>query len=202
MFAADVTEDCKQSAVAIVEAFLEQMNKQIREDKEGRKDRGLAIKEKDKNSADRILQELLRYETDKGRIEKIKEFGTHLNLNWESITNRYEKAMIGSCTEPQVSHVLYKRFSRNPMGWREEALGKLTGIRVYLKNGDRIKAEHIKADKGTTKYREYADKIVKDVMKEGLDWSVFDIQAPIFNTGSGTQIRMHGFGRINNTVIN
>ena len=39
-------------------------------------------------------------------------------------------------------------------------------------------------------------------MKEGLDWSVFDIQAPFFNPGSGTQIRMHGFGRINNTLVN
>lgn len=161
-----------------------------------------AIKEKDRNSVDNILQELLRDETDKDRIEKIKELGTHLNLNWESITNRYEDKMTGSCTEPQISHVLSKRFSRNPMGWSEAALGKLTGIRVYLKNGEKIKAEHIKPKNRVTKYSEYADKIVKDVMKEGLDWSVFDIQAPIFNTGSGTQIRMHGFGRINNTLVN
>ena len=161
-----------------------------------------AIKEKDRNSVDNTLQELLSDETDKDRIEKIKAFGTHLNLNWESITNRYEDKMTGSCTEPQVSHVLSKRFSRNPMGWSEAALGKLTGIRVYLKNGDKIKAEHIKPKKRVAKYREYADKIVKEVMKEGLDWSVFDVQAPVFNTGSGTQIRIHGFGRINNTLIN
>ena len=161
-----------------------------------------AIKEKDRNAVDNTLQELLSDETDKDRIEKIKAFGTHLNLNWESITNRYEDKMTGSCTEPQVSHVLSKRFSRNPMGWSEAALGKLTGIRVYLKNGEKIKAEHIKPKKRGGKYREYADKIVKDVMKEGLDWSVFDIQAPIFNTGSGTQIRIHGFGRINNTFVN
>ena len=88
------------------------------------------------------------------------------------------------------------------MGWSEKALGKLTGIRVYLKNGDKIKAEDIKPHKNVTKYREYADKIVKDVMKEGLDWSVFDVQSPIFNTGSGTQIRMHGFGRLNNILVN
>ena len=88
------------------------------------------------------------------------------------------------------------------MGWSEAALGKLTGIRVYIKNGDKIKAEHIKPKKRVTKYREYADKIVKDVMKESLDLSVFDIQAPIFNTGRGTQIRIHGFGRINNTLVN
>lgn len=110
--------------------------------------------------------------------------------------------MKGSCTEPQVSHVLPKGFCRNPIGWSEEVLGKLTGIRVYLKNGDKIKAEHIKPHKRETKYREYADNIVKVVMKEGLDWSVFDIQAPVFNTGSGTQIRIHGFGRINNTLAN
>ncbi|MDY6116829.1 MAG: UPF0236 family protein [Anaerovoracaceae bacterium] len=46
LFSADVTEDCKQSAVAIVEAILEQMNKQIREDKEERKNICLAINEK------------------------------------------------------------------------------------------------------------------------------------------------------------
>lgn len=202
LFSADVTEDCKQSAIAIVEAILEHMKKQIREDKESRKKLGLAIKEKDRNSVDNILQELLSDETDKDRIEKIKAFGTHLNLNWGSITNRYEDKMTGSCTEPQVSHVLSKRFSRNPMGWSEATLGKLTGIRVYLKNGDKIKAEHIKPHKRETKYREYADKIVKDVMKEGLDWSVFDVQSPIFNTESGPQIRIHGFGRINNTLVN
>lgn len=161
-----------------------------------------AIKEKDRYAVDNILQELLSAETDKSRIEKIKKLGTHLNLNWESITNRYENGVTGSCTEPQVSHVLSKRFSRNPMGWSEAALGKLTRIRVYIKNGDKIKSEHIKPKKRVTKYREYADKIVKDVMKESLDLSVFDIQAPIFNTGSGTQIRIHGFGRINNTLVN
>ena len=48
MFKADVTEDCKQFAIAIVEAILEHMNKQIREDKESRKNLGLAIKEKDR----------------------------------------------------------------------------------------------------------------------------------------------------------
>lgn len=37
MFAADVSEDCKQSDIAIVEAILEHMNKQIREDKESQK---------------------------------------------------------------------------------------------------------------------------------------------------------------------
>ena len=202
MFTADETEDCKQSAIVIIEAILEHMNKQIREDKESRKNLGLAIKEKDRYAVDNILQELLSAETDKGRIEKIKELGTHLNLTWESITNRYEKEMTGSCTEPQVSHVLSKRFSRNPMGWSEAALRKLTGIRIYLKNGDKIRAEHIKPHKSVTKYREYADKIVKDVMKENLDWSVFDIQSPVFNTGSVTQIRIHGFGRINNTLVN
>ena len=39
----------------------------IREDKEIRKNLGLAIKEKDRDAVNNILQELLRSETDKSR---------------------------------------------------------------------------------------------------------------------------------------
>ena len=46
--------------------------------------------------------------------------------------------MPGSCTEGQISHVLSERFSRPPMGWGKETLGKLSYLRVYKKNGKKI----------------------------------------------------------------
>ena len=35
-----------------------------------------------------------------------------------------------------MSHVLSERFSRNPMGWSKEILGKLSVLRVHKKNGN------------------------------------------------------------------
>lgn len=44
--------------------------------------------------------------------------------------------------------------------------------------------------------------VIIGINKKGLDRSVFDVQATIFNTGSGTYIRIHGFGITNNTLVN
>lgn len=50
-FTAEVVEDCKEAAVRIVETIVSQMNQELRADKEGRKERGLVLKEKDRPRA-------------------------------------------------------------------------------------------------------------------------------------------------------
>lgn len=84
----------------------------------------------------------------------------------------------GSCTEGQISHVLSERFSRDPMGWSEECLGKLSQARVYLKNGGTLTREDFKEKdeklNGKEKYREYAQRMMKEAGEGCFDWSIFE----------------------------
>ena len=109
--------------------------------------------------------------------------------------------MTGSCTEAQVSHVLSKRFSRNPMGWSEEALGKLASVRVFMLNGGKLSADHFKPGEAHKKYNEYADKLIAENIGGAVDWSLFDVERTTFDLASGTQIKIHGLSRINNTLF-
>ncbi len=64
-----------------------------------------------------------------------------------------------------MSHILSTRFSRNPMGWSEEGLGKLYKQRVYIKNKGKIEASDFREEKeksGGDSYREYADRIIEE----------------------------------------
>lgn len=54
--ASESLQECKQAILAIIEAIVSEMNKQIREDKAGRKERGLVLKEKDR--ARQVVTEL------------------------------------------------------------------------------------------------------------------------------------------------
>lgn len=67
--------------------------------------------------------------------KRIEHFRTYLYGNWDAIRNLVILDTVGSCTEGQVSHILSQRFSRNPIGWSKEGLGKLSKLRVYIKNG-------------------------------------------------------------------
>ena len=86
--------------------------------------------------------------------------------NWEGIVNRYTLDIPGSCTEGQVSHVLSERFSRNPMGWSKEILGKLSVLRVHKKNGNKIDSS-IYSNTGNEQYRDCVNKT-----NEKLNWSI------------------------------
>ena len=108
--------------------------------------------------------------------------------NWEGIVNRYTLDIPGSCTEGQVSHVLSERFSRNPMGWRKEILGKLSVLRVHKKNGNKIDSS-IYSNTGNEQYKECVNKT-----NEKLNWSIFDKEKFIFDDSSATRILIKGIG--------
>ena len=108
--------------------------------------------------------------------------------NWEGIVNRYTLDIPGSCTEGQVSHVLSERFSRNPMGWSKEILGKLSVLRVYKKNGNKIDSS-IYSNTGNEQYRDCVNKT-----NEKLNWSIFDKEKFIFDGSSATRILIKGIG--------
>ncbi|WP_455258078.1 hypothetical protein [Peptoniphilus asaccharolyticus] len=87
-----------------------------------------------------------------------------------------------------MSHVLSERFSRNPMGWSKEVLGKLSVLRVYKKNGNKIDSS-IYSNTGNEQYRDCVNKT-----NEKLNWSIFDKEKFIFDGSSATRILIKGIG--------
>lgn len=162
-----------------------------------------AIEKGDRKKLDMLLQEMYARSQDKKQIEYTTKLGRYLTENFEEIRNRLKSDTVGSCTEGQVSHILSNRFSRNPMGWSEEGLGKLSKQRVYIKNKGKIEASDFKKkDKsGGDSYREYADRIIEEACRGAKDFSIFEKQEPIFDGASGTQMAIRHMG-MNRNILN
>lgn len=159
-----------------------------------------ALKYNNRKRADEYIQELLQEELTKDEAEKIRKFAVYLLGNWEEIRRRIaEDSLPGSCTEGLISHVLSDRFSRDPLGWSEEVLGKLVMIRLYLKNGGELVKEHFqKGYEPREKYSDYADRLIEEHLKGAVDFSMFEPEHPIFDGASGTQIAIAGIGQMRN----
>ena len=111
--------------------------------------------------------------------------------------------MPGSCTEGEVSHILSERFSRDPQGWSREALGKLSKLRVYVKNGGIITKEVFGIEgAGAGSYSEYAEEMIREYLEKAVDWSIFEAEPPIFDGASGTQYLIHEIGKYRNALLN
>ena len=76
----------------------------------------------------------IKQTTEKGQ-DKVRKFVEYCANHWGAIVVRMSKKTCGSCTEPQVSHVLSERLSRNPIAWSKEGLNRMTMLVVYTKNG-------------------------------------------------------------------
>lgn len=74
------------------------------------------------------------------------DFLRYIRNNWSGIQIWYdpeEQAGI-SCAEGLVSHIYADRLSSRPRGWMDEGLTAIASLRVYVKNGGRIRPEHIR----------------------------------------------------------
>ena len=162
-----------------------------------------AIEKSDRKKLDMLMQEMYARSQDKKQIEFTTKLGGYLTENFEEIRNRLKSDTVGSCTEGQVSHILSTRFSRNPMGWSEEGLGKLSKQRVYIKNKGKIEASDFKKKEksGGDSYREYADRIIEEACRGAKDFSIFEKQGPIFDGASGTQMAIRHMG-MNRNILN
>ena len=161
-----------------------------------------AIEKEDRKKADRILQEMLDMAENGETEEKVRGFGKYLFSHWEEITTRRNADVPGSCTEGQVSHLLSERFSRDPMGWSRAGLGKLSAARIYIRNGGKLGYRDFaeKAD-GPGRYREYAERMLAEMMEGVPDWSIFTKEEPqIFDMSSGTQQALHQISRCRNIL--
>lgn len=162
-----------------------------------------AMEKGDRKKLNMLLQEMYARSQDKKQIEYTTKLGRYLTENFEEIRNRLKSNTVGSCTEGQVSHILSNRFSRNPMGWSEEGLGKLSKQRVYIKNKGKIEASDFKKKEksGGDSYREYADRIIEEACRGAKDFSIFEKQGPIFDGASGTQMAIRHMG-MNRNILN
>ena len=162
------------------------------------------IKVMDGFHLEKRLKEVSRKFPGSNLSQRIKAamLGGYLTENFEEIRNRLKGDAVGSCTEGQVSHILSARFSRNPMGWSEEGLGKLSKQRVYIKNKGKIEASDFKKkDKSRgDSYREYADRIIEEACQGAKDFSIFEKQEPIFDGASGTQTAIRRMGMSRNIL--
>lgn len=162
-----------------------------------------ALKKDDKRKADQFVQELLTEPLTEKERKQIRAFAVYLFGEWDAIRRRVLGDVPGSCTEGQVSHVLSERFSRDPLGWSEEVLGKLVGARIYLKNGGKLTKEIFTAAvTGRERYSEYADRLIREALSGELDFSMFEPELPVFDGASGTQIVLRGIGRMRELPIN
>lgn len=153
-----------------------------------------ALKEDDKGKADRFLQELA------GEDERAMRFGTYLFGHWEEIRNLITMDIPGSCTEGQVSHVLSERFSRNPMGWGKECLGKLSKLRVYRLNGCELKSDDLKKQGKEEKYCDYANRFIKEELEGAIDWGIFEHEPLVMDGSTGTQTLLKAYGTDNGVL--
>lgn len=154
-----------------------------------------AVEAGNQEAVRKLLDEMLERSADQKQEKKVKEFATYVMGNFESIVNRVSGTTTGSCTEAQISHVLSKRFSRDPLGWSKEGLGKLAKARVYVLNGGKITSESFKEkQESQNTYREYANTILQENIEKHFNWSLFENELQIFDTMSGTQnlIKMAG----------
>ena len=141
----------------------------------------------------------------KGREKKLKsvrENGNFLLDHWQAILNNRLPGVIGSCTEAQVSHVLSKRLSRDPMGWSKEGLANLTMVRVYRFNGGNIEPCDIGKGKAKSKERKVVFNISKyeDIInkqhdevfrgKEAWRWFARDDDNLISGKITGTKVAL------------
>nr|WP_130863313.1 UPF0236 family protein [Bacilliculturomica massiliensis] len=129
--------------------------------------------------------------------KRVREFGGYLLRHWEEIRRRRTEEVPGSCTEGQVSHLLSKRFSRDPMGWSRAGLGKLSRVRIYLKNGGKLTGlEKEREEKEQTEaYSAYAERMLSEAVEGACDWSIFSRRETVpFDQAAGTQQILHRLG--------
>ena len=81
------------------------------------------------------------------------------------------------------------------MGWSNAGLGKLSKLRVYKKNGGKIKAEHFKetyvnSEQILPLYRSALENVAGS-----FDWSIFEGGSKTIYAHSGTQELLKLMGR-------
>ena len=142
--------------------------------------------------------------TEKGQ-EKVRKFVEYCANHWNAIVVRMSKETCGSCTEPQVSHVLSERLSRNPIAWSKDGLNRMTMLVVYTKNGGKVSAEDVRIrvneqakasfhEDGYARYCDYAKKQSDEMLNVKHDWSLFERECDALGKVDGVYLLRKSVG--------
>ena len=93
---------------------------------------------------ERYCEAVFSKQTTEKEQKKVRDFVEYCANHWSAIVVRMRKETCGSCTEPQVSHILSERLSRNPIAWSKEGLNRMTMLVVYAKNGGKVCAQDVR----------------------------------------------------------
>ncbi len=144
-----------------------------------------AMKKDDYDAFERYCESIYTKQTTENGQEKVREFVEYCANHWNAIVVRVSKETCGSCTEPQVSHVLSDRLSRNPIAWSKDGLNRMTMLVVYTKNGGKVHGKDVRIrvnseartgfrEDGYARYRDYANKQADEVLKAKYNWNIFE----------------------------
>ena len=142
--------------------------------------------------------------TEKGR-KKVRGFVEYCANHWSAIVVRMSKETCGSCTEPQVSHVLSDRLSRNPIAWSKDGLNRMTMLVVYTKNGGKVSAKDVRIrvnkqakagfhEDGYARYCDYAKKQSDEMLNAKHDWSLFERECDALGKVDGVYLLRKSVG--------
>jgi hypothetical protein len=143
------------------------------------------------------------------KVRSVRDAGAYIMSNWQAIQRRLQENLPGSCTEALVSHILSERFSRNPMGWSEAGLSKMAAVKVFIENGERVKAEHIRAGNKCTlktapyeigKYKEIVDRQRKEFLSKKWDFSIFENTSHSMGLVTGTKRAYDALGKTRTAI--
>ncbi len=144
-----------------------------------------AMKKDDYEAFERYCESIYSKQITENGQKKVRDFVEYCANRWSAVVVRMSKETCGSCIEPQVSHVLSDRLSRNPIAWSKDGLNRMTMVVVYTKNGGKVRGEDVRIrvnnearngfrEDGYATYRDYAIKQADEVLKAKHDWSIFE----------------------------
>ena len=154
---------------------------------------------------ERYCEAIFRKQTTEKGQEKVRDFVEYCANHWSAIVVRMSKKTCGSCTEPQVSHVLSDRLSRNPIAWSKDGLNRMTMLVVYTKNGGKVCAEDVRIrvnkqakasfhEDGYARYCNYAKKQSDEMLNVKHDWSLFEHECDALGKVDGVYLLRKSVG--------
>lgn len=153
------------------------------------------IEKGDRKGVQQYLQTLLD-EAEEKQTRDVRAFASYVSGNFEAIRNELTLEIPGSCTEAEISHVLSKRCSRDPIAWSPEGLSQMGRLRVLKCNKGRVQASDFNPDHEVINYKE----LLRSEMEEKTDITFFDKKDFSFDGNSATQRWIHSLGAYRNIL--
>lgn len=146
-----------------------------------------------------VAKALIKECSDDKKRKRLEDNLKYILNQWDGVVERYKDGSVGSCTEAMISHVLSERLSRDPMGWSEDGLKAMASLRVYVKNGGKVRREHFMRsdeEKQNSKLEKYAQNLVSSFLDFKIDSSIFEKSKPKYGKLTPMSVVLKSMGSI------